>query len=358
VVIDAGHGGTDPGAVSPDGKTYEKALTLDISKKLAAKIESACPDVKVVLSRPDDKFVALEDRASKANKSSAQLFISIHINSSRSSGPNGYSVHILGQSSNRNRDLFAYNMDVCKRENSVVLLENDYSTKYQGFDPSDPESFIFMQLMQNSHLEQSLEFAQDVADNLANGPVVANRGIWQNPFLVLWRTAMPAVLVELGFISNASDLSILRLESNRDKIAECLKNAFVAYKVDYDASVSISSSEATSEQPAPYTSTADTQQNLFPSNKNTDTLNIKTFRYGTQVLSGSKKLTVKDPVFAGYRPEIVKVGNIYKYIIGVSTSESEATDFFWKIRKTFPSSFMVKYSDSDSPAPHRPAAMN
>lgn len=347
--------------------------------------------MKVVLSRPDDNFVALEDRASKANKSDAKLFISIHINSSRSTSPNGYSVHILGQSSNRNKDLFAYNMDVCKRENSVVLLENDYSTKYQGFDPSDPESFIFMQLMQNSHLEQSLEFAQYVADNLAKGPITANRGIWQNPFLVLWRTAMPAVLVELGFISNSNDLSQLRLESNRDKIAECLKNAFVAYKAEYDASVNLGSTAASGQvaategpenrgngpsvaQPAPETTNNEaagaasaTEGPLSklsgPSAaagspeavKSNDTAE-KRFRYGTQIMSGSKKLDSKDSVFAGYVPEIVKVGETYKYILGVSTSETEAVENFQKIRKKFTSAFMVKYSDSDLPVPYRPAA--
>ena len=159
LVIDAGHGGTDPGAVSRDGKSYEKSFTLDIAKRLSEKINAECPGVKVILTRDSDKTVALNDRAAIANKAGANLFMSIHVNSSPKTGPNGFSVHVLGQSSKKDRDLFAYNMDVCKRENSVILLEDDYSKKYQGYDPSDPESLIFMQLMQNSHLEQSLEFA-------------------------------------------------------------------------------------------------------------------------------------------------------------------------------------------------------
>ena len=179
VVIDPGHGGTDPGAVSKDGKTYEKNLTLDIAKRLSDKIKADCPGVKVILTRDKDKTVALNDRAAIANKVGADLFISIHINSTAKSSPNGYSVHVLGKSSKKDRDLFAYNMDVCKRENSVILLEDDYTTKYQGFDPSDPESFIFLQLMQNSNLEQSLEFAQQVSDNLKGGPIGVNRGIWR-----------------------------------------------------------------------------------------------------------------------------------------------------------------------------------
>ena len=154
VIIDAGHGGKDAGAVSKDKKSYEKTFTLSIASKLAEKIRQEFPDVKVVMTRTDDHFVELRDRAAIANKANGQLFISVHINSSASTSPNGFSVHILGQSSNKNRDLFAYNMDVVKRENSVILLEDDYSTKYQGFDPSDEQSYIFMTLMQNAHLEQ------------------------------------------------------------------------------------------------------------------------------------------------------------------------------------------------------------
>ena len=156
MVIDAGHGGKDPGAVSSDKKTYEKSIVLDIAQNLSERIRKAYPDVKVVMTRSSDKYVTLNDRAEIANKADADLFISIHINASAKNSPNGYSVHILGQSSDTNKDLFAYNMDVCRRENSVITLEDDYTTKYQGFDPSDPESFIFMTLMQNSYLEHEI----------------------------------------------------------------------------------------------------------------------------------------------------------------------------------------------------------
>ena len=410
VAIDAGHGGTDPGAVSPDKKTYEKSLTLDISRRLASKISLACPDVKVVQTRPDDKFVELGSRAAIANKAGADLFISIHINSSKSTSPSGYSVHLLGESSNKNKDLFAYNMDVCRRENSVILLEDDYSTRYQGFDPSDPESFIFMQLMQNSHLEQSLEFAQKVSAALKGGPVSADRGIWQNPFLVLWRTAMPSVLIELGFISNAGDLSVLRSEANRDKIAERIKDAFVAYKTEYDASVNFQAAPAATEagrqlpsegkneggmpsfghnlpasgtvsngaaglpaavegpenrgngpstaQTAPAEdkkSTTGTQAAPAEDKKSTTGTQAAPagMLYGTQVMSGSKKLDPRDKMFAGYSVEIVKVGSVYKYILGVSSSPEEAREKFLKIRSKFPGAFMVQYSNRDFPAPYR-----
>ena len=168
----------------------------------------------------------LRDRANIANKANANLFISIHINSATSTSPNGYSVHILGKSSNKNRDLFAYNMDVVKRENSVVLLEDDYTTKYQGFDPSDEKSYIFMTLMQNAYLEQSLLMASVISEKLKGGPIKADRGIWQNPFLVLWATAMPAVLVETGFI-DSEDVNLLTRHG--DDIARALARGVTDY---------------------------------------------------------------------------------------------------------------------------------
>ena len=345
VVIDPGHGGTDPGAVSRDGKFYEKTFTLDIARRLSEKIKADCPGVKVVMTRSNDKTVALNDRAAIANKADGKLFISIHINASPKSGPNGYSVHVLGQSSKKDRDLFAYNMDVCKRENSVILLEDDYSTKYQGFDPSDPESFIFMQLMQNSHLEQSLSFAQYISESLEGGPVQANRGIWQDPFLVLWKTAMPAVLVELGFISNTTDLGVLKNENDRDKIASRLCSAFKKYKAAYDRSVALDV-----EVEIPATDIKDAKQ--AEGVKETEAAAgdkagkaAPSKLYGVQIFAGSKRLDPKDKAFMGYKPLIVKSGNMYKYVIAVSESLDGAKSKLANIRKKYPEAFVVRVED-------------
>ena len=328
VAIDPGHGGTDPGAVSRDGKDYEKTFTLDIANRLAEKIKAECPGVEVFLTRSKDKSVALNDRAEIANKANADLFISIHINSAPSTTPNGYSVHVLGKSSNKSRDLFAYNMDVCKRENAVILLEDDYTTTYQGFDPSDPESFIFLQLMQNSHLEQSLEFATIVANKLKGGPIKVNRGIWQDPFLVLWRTAMPAVLVELGFISNSTDLGVLKKAEERDKIATRLCKAFKEYKAVYDGSLVLDVENET-EQQAPDASAA----------------KVPSVRYGIQVFAGSKKLDSRDKAFMGYTPFIQYTGKIYKYVVAVSESLPDVKSKLGEIRKKYPDAFIVKIED-------------
>ena len=341
LVIDPGHGGTDPGAVSRDGKTYEKTFTLDIAKKLSDKIKAECPGVKVVLTRDSDKTVALNDRAAIANKADAKLFISIHINAAPKTGPNGYSVHVLGQSSKKDRDLFAYNMDVCKRENSVILLEDDYSTKYQGFDPSDPESFIFMQLMQNSHLEQSLSFAEMVSESLGSGPITANRGIWQDPFLVLWKTAMPAVLVELGFISNSTDLSVLKNENDRDKLAARLCDAFKKYKDAYDRSVML---DVEVEAPARDggTAPATVKDPAKETAKDTVKETAQAVRYGVQIFAGSKKLDANDKAFMGYKPLIMNSGKVYKYIIAVSSDLESAKQELPKIRKKYSDAFIVR----------------
>ena len=249
VVIDPGHGGKDSGAVSRDGKDYEKTFVLDIAKTLRDKIRAAYPDVNVILTRSDDRYVTLGGRADVANKANANLFISIHINSIDKTSPNGFSVHVLGQSHKKGTDLYANNMDIVRRENSVILLEEDYSTTYGDFDPNDPESYIFMNLMQNANLEQSVRFAQLAEKHLKGGPIKNDRGVSQDPFLVLWRTAMPAVLLELGFISNATDLAALRQKNDRNKLAECVFQAFKEYKTIYEGGASSQTTVTQQQKP-------------------------------------------------------------------------------------------------------------
>jgi len=339
VVIDPGHGGKDAGCISKDQKTYEKNLTLDISKKFAKYIKDSYPDVKVVMTRSTDEFIELRQRAAIANNASANLFISIHINAATTTSANGYSVHILGQSSDKNRDLFAYNMDVVKRENAVILLEDNYETKYKDFNQSDSEDFIFMHLMQNSYLEQSMLFASIVSEKLKGGPIKADRGIWQNPFYVLWKTAMPAVLVELGFISNGTDLAALRDESNRERLAGRLFAAFKDYKDLYDSSVSVKQDKA-KDQASKTTNPAPA-----PKIETSENVSVGQTLYGTQIIASSRDIDPSDSMFMGYHPTVVNIGSLNKYIIGVSDDESIARSLNEKIKAKYPTSFMVKISD-------------
>jgi len=341
VVIDPGHGGKDPGAVSKDKKTYEKTIVLDISRKLADKIRAAYPGVKVVLTRNSDEFVSLDGRAAIANGANADLFISIHINSASSSSPNGYSMHLLGQSSNKDRDLFAYNMDVCKKENSVISLEDDV-TKYEDFDPDDPESLIFAMLMQSAFLEQSLKFAQIAGGAMSSGPIQIDRGVWQNPFYVLWKTSMPAVLMELGFISNSTDLNVLRDDRKREEIASRLFNAFRNYKTSYDGQAPAASTSPSASTPA-----EPPVAGPGPSVKNEPAPSAPSVEYGVQIFAVSRSLSPKAKEFLGYEPRVFNAGIINRYVIGVGTDLKDVQKKYADIRKKYPESFIVKITGNN-----------
>lgn len=379
VVIDAGHGGQDPGAVSKDGKTREKDLTLSIARLTGKLIKDKYPSVKVVYTRSDDRYVTLNDRAAIANRNQANLFISIHINSVESKQPDGFSAHILGESSHKDRDLFAYNMNVCKKENSVILLEDDYSTKYQGFDPNDPESFIFFHLMQNAFYEQSLLFAADVNAQMAKTSGYGhNRGIHQDPFYVLWKTTMPAVLIEAGFISNSSDLAVMTSEQGKQNIAKAIADAFSVFKARYDGTLEVSGGEApaavTATEPVKTEEEAggkaepvkEEQKTVVKAEENEPvevepeaggkaepvkveeaavekTEDVATaVRYAVQVLASSRVIGADDPFFHGWTPKVYKAGDINKYVLSETGDEARMKENFAKIREIFPESFMVR----------------
>jgi N-acetylmuramoyl-L-alanine amidase len=339
VVIDPGHGGKDPGAMSKDKKTQEKKLVLEISKLLKKKIEELNPGVSVYMTREkDDVFVPLIDRARFATGKNADFFISVHINSSTKSTPNGYSIHLLGPSTDKNKDTYAMNMDVVKRENGVILLEDDYTTTYQGFDPDDPESDIFLHLMANAYREQSILFAQIVDKKLAGGPIKKSNGISQNNFAVLRLASMPAALLELGFISNPTDLEALRNSRNLDRIAQRLAEAFTEYKKIYDESVG-------ADKPAAASATPKAEEAPAPAAQPVASTAAGTY-YGTQVLATKKAMDPKDKYFLGYEPRCVATPTLNKYIIGVSEDLGKARESFKKIKAKYPDAFLVKVDDS------------
>lgn len=338
VVIDPGHGGKDPGAVSKDGNSYEKTFVLDIAKTLAEKIREGYPDVKVIMTRSTDHFVTLNDRAEIANKAGANLFISVHINSSAGTVANGYSVHVLGQSHKKGTDLYKMNLAMVQRENSVIMLDDDYNPATALFNPEDPESYIFMTMMQSAYLEQSIQFAQIIGDKLSGGPIKNSRGVSQDPFYVLWKTSMPSVLVELGFISNDQDLAVLKQEKSRDNIAECLYEAFKAYKTDYDKSMMVSkpaepAKAVTTETKPAAEKTAAPQTDKAPP-----------IRYGVQIATLSKELPQGDSRLLGYKPLIIKTSNgkLYRHVIAICDTKEEARGKMTEIALKYPDCFLVK----------------
>jgi N-acetylmuramoyl-L-alanine amidase len=345
IVIDPGHGGHDPGCISADKKTQEKTVALDIAQRLSRKIGESLPGVKTVLTRSDDKFVTLSGRADIANDLGADLFISIHVNAqAKGTSANGYSIHCLGQSSREGNDLFSKNLDLIKRENSVILLEDDYKTRYQGFDPSDPQSYILFSLMQNAHLEHSLVFAEEVANAMKGGPIAHNRGVSQDPFWVLWRTTMPAVLVEVGFITNANDLKALRSPADRDRIADNLLKAVKAFKKRYDNSMTpaAATEPATKPEAAPAAESkpepvAKPEEQPAPEKAVEPSGTI----YGVQVLATGKKMKPTDAFFKGYTPLEVRSGKLYKYILVAGDDLAAVRKKKKELDKKFPGCFLV-----------------
>lgn len=224
VVIDPGHGGKDEGTIAADG-TQEKDIALSISKKLGDFIKASYPEVKVIYTRTTDKFIPLRKRAEIANTNKADLFISIHCNSFSKSSVRGTETYVMGL------HRAGENMDVIKRENDVVLLEEDYETEYEeyGVDKSSPLYDILMNSYQNAYLEQSLSFAATV-ENKLKSKGKSTRGVHQAGFLVLRRTAMPSVLVETGYLSNPSDKAILTSPKGQNELASSLYYAFAEYK--------------------------------------------------------------------------------------------------------------------------------
>lgn len=226
LVIDPGHGGKDFGAI--DNNVKEKDINLGVSKKLAEKIKKKLKNVKVVMTRDNDTFISLQERADIANKNKGNLFISIHTNSVDKSNPNrksvsGASVYALGLHKDQS------NLQVARRENSVIELEKNYEEKYSGFDPNKDESYIIFEMAQKKNLGQSLKFADYAQKHLVKDAARRDRGVKQAGFWVLWASAMPAVLVELDFICNPNSAVFMGSETGQDKLADALYNAVEQY---------------------------------------------------------------------------------------------------------------------------------
>jgi N-acetylmuramoyl-L-alanine amidase len=222
VVLDAGHGGHDTGALGKNSR--EKDITLAIVLKLRDYIHENMKDVKVILTRDDDTFVELYRRARIANENKADLFISVHCNSTKSASAYGVETFVMGLHKSE------ANLAVAKAENAAILLEDDYVEKYDGFDPNSPEGNIFFSMMQNAFLDRSLEFAGKVQHQLVDNLHMLNRGVKQAGFLVLFKTAMPGVLIETGFISNAKDEKFLLSEKGKDQMAQAIFKALRDYR--------------------------------------------------------------------------------------------------------------------------------
>lgn len=350
VVIDPGHGGKDPGAPGKTSKTSEKHLVLAISKQLGNKIKAAYPDVKVVYTRSTDVFVELKERVNIAKKNKADLFISIHCNSNNSSQPYGASVHILGPRSNNKknqRDYFAASQSVAQRENSVMLLEDDYKTSYQDFDPESAESVISNSLLWTANYGSSLMFAAELDGAFRKSPFRESgyTGIHQDIFYLLWATNMPSVLLELGFISNTADYNYLSTASGQEKVAQRLFEAFKTYKTNFDASMNVVSEPIEAEPASEPEPEPEKETSPAPVQETKPAVSSSEVHYGVQIMGLGRKLGTKDPALKGLSVKIVppsEGGKIYKYVAAWSETLPEAKSQLSAVRKKFPDAFLVK----------------
>ena len=233
LVIDAGHGGRDAGCVGKISK--EKTLALKYALAFGKSVERNCPDVKVVYTRTTDRFIDLWQRAEIANKNKADLFLSFHINSvGGAKSVRGYQTYTLGKSmTTGSKDGIKQNLEVAKRENSVITMEKDYKQRYQGFDPNSPESNILFEFIQDANMERSVELSKLMQKHVCAATGIADKGAHQNNLAVLRLTSMPGCLLELGFISNPDEEKFLNAESSVALYTRGILKAFVAYKNKY-----------------------------------------------------------------------------------------------------------------------------
>ena len=322
IVIDPGHGGSDPGTLG--SRTREKDIALSIALKLGNFIRNNYPDVEVIFTRKDDKFVALDERTTIANASKADLFISIHCNSNPNKGPYGTETYVLGL--HKSED----NLDVAMRENAVITYEQDYSSKYEGYDPKSTESYIIFTLMQNAHLDQSLRFANLVETEFREHTTRHDRGVKQAGFLVLWKSSMPSVLIETGFLSNLKEEAFLVTESGQESIASSIFKAFSDYKKSIDNQSLMSSS-------IQFTKEKDTSHLRLNEQNNQAEIIFK-----VQITSSRKKIPVTSKIFKNIKGvDEIGFDGIYKYTVGSKKKYTEIIEYCQQIRKQFPDAFII-----------------
>lgn len=329
VVIDAGHGGKDPGTMY--GAVKEKDIALAVALQLGELINRNYPDVKVVYTRKTDVFIELAERTNIANRAKADLFISIHVNGAKSTAASGTETYIMGEDKN------GRNLSVAMRENDVITYEEDYSAKYEGFTPGSAESYIIFSLMQYSYQEQSRLLASYVQQHYTGSVKLTDRGVKQGQLLVLWRTSMPSILTELGFISNDKDRKMMTTKDGQAKYARCIFNAFSAYKTKTDGNGKLIVLKDA-------TSSAGDSSSVYTAATSSVPARII---YCVQVATSSKKLGQNSPRFGSYKGKTTErnVNGTWKYYVGEYSSYDEAAKNLKTVKREISDAFVVAFSD-------------
>ena len=330
ICIDAGHGGKDPGAIS--GRLREKDITLAVALKLGKMIKDAYPNIKIVYTRTKDVAVDLRERGRIANKAKAQLFISIHVNKFSKSTVRGVETYVLGLHKSE------ASFQVAMKENEAIHYEEDYSVKYDGFDPKKAESYIMFNFLKNSHLKNSMEFAAPVQNELVKRTKMPDREVRQAGFIVLMDVGMPAVLIETGFISNPHDQKILTSESGQTNLARAIFSGFQSYKNNVERNSVVIKVEnpvtQSEEKKVTGTEKKKTENVVAPQNKND-------LFYAVQV--ASSKTRIKDFGYLKLKEKIeeLKGEERYRYYVGKTSTYEKALENQKSTRKVVKDCFII-----------------
>ncbi|MDG1384979.1 MAG: N-acetylmuramoyl-L-alanine amidase [Flavobacteriaceae bacterium] len=332
VVLDAGHGGKDPGKSTKSGYK-EKDIALKIVLKIGENLKKH-KNIKVIYTRKTDVFIELRKRASIANKADADLFVSVHCNA-HDSQAHGTETFVLGLHRNES------NFRVAQQENEVIFFEDNYETNYEGFDPNSPESMIGLTLMQEDYLDQSILLARNIQDNFTNILKRKNRGVKQAGFWVLHNTYMPSILIETGFITNKKEGYYLNSVAGKNNISKSISDAILDYKSKLNTEISVENTVST--KTAPSFNEPDSLDQSFNTKKPIDNSII----FKVQISAGSKKLSTKSYNFKGLK-EIsrTKSNTLYRYFYGNTSSYDEIVKFKNKaITKGYTTAYIVAYKN-------------
>ena len=324
VVLDAGHGGKDPGAVK--NGVQEKDVALDVVLKIG-KILEKNRDIEVIYTRKTDVFVELRERANIANKAKANLFVSVHCNSVKTGNPIGAMTLVMGMSRT------GTNLEIAKTENAVIFQEADYKTKYKGFDPNNPETLIGLKILQEESLLQSIDFATLVQNQFRDELKRKDKGVHQQPLWVLDATVMPGVLIELGFVSHPEEAKYLSSEKGKEEMSESISNAILTYKNNFFSG----------ENPEVETKSNNTSSNSL----STVSSNTSKTYYKVQISAGTKKIETKPSNFKGLKGiTIEKDKKLYKYFYGEETDYEACKKRVEEAKKKgYTSAYIVKFTN-------------
>lgn len=347
VVIDPGHGGRDPGAVGKKGR--EKDINLKVSLKLGKLIQENYPAVNVRYTRNTDVFIPLDRRAEIANQAKADLFISVHTNSvGKQRTVRGTETYTLGL--HRTAD----NLEVAKKENAVILIEDNYEQRYAGFNPNSAESYIIFEFLQDKNMEKSVAFATQIQKQFKHTAQRTDKGVHQAGFLVLRATSMPSVLVELGYISNPEEEQFLLSERGTTALAQSIYNAFITYKNEHDQSShmvgkrSVPTNNQRTSPPAKSNSSAKsiTNEKVKVPNESSKTVEEPLFKI--QILTADRVLPKGSKQFKGVSPvAYYKEKGIYKYTYAESKDYNQIVRMRKNILPKFKDAFIIAFKNGE-----------